>query len=399
MSISVRDGVPGSGKSYTAVTHDILPALKRGRMVVTNIPMNRKNVEAYLKTSIDETLIVLENKWEKHTDSRGIESEQEVRGFSRLEHWTEYETWINQEEKYKGEGPLYVIDECHEVIHLEEMSAPDMKALADWFAVHRKKGIDIVLVTQCMEEIPPKYRRRVEARYRYRQLNTFGLSSRFVEIFTQGESKTPIGRRFGKYDSKIFPLYQSIEEGRMSTAGTSIKSIWKSPKVIVVFLAIVSAFTYIISAGFTLTPDWGGREEKALATEQQPQQTQVKTATNEPEQQILDITSGATNQINTFGRPKSQEQPQRKRQIVYDHALQQVSLKISSTLNFSGDVTYYFEGERRGRKYAFDENWFETNGYSLIEIDSCTVFIHRPGYEGWTVGCRSLITIDPESIG
>ncbi len=32
-------GLPGSGKSHSVVQHVVLPALRKGRVVVTNIPM------------------------------------------------------------------------------------------------------------------------------------------------------------------------------------------------------------------------------------------------------------------------------------------------------------------------------------------------------------------------
>ena len=39
-------GLPGSGKSYSVVENQILPALKQGRRVVTNIPLHVHKIRA-----------------------------------------------------------------------------------------------------------------------------------------------------------------------------------------------------------------------------------------------------------------------------------------------------------------------------------------------------------------
>lgn len=41
MSVFAYVGLPRSGKTYTAVSQQILPALRQGRLVVTNVPMKR----------------------------------------------------------------------------------------------------------------------------------------------------------------------------------------------------------------------------------------------------------------------------------------------------------------------------------------------------------------------
>ncbi len=40
MSVNALEGIPGSGKSYEAVAYHVLPALRSGRKVITNLPLN-----------------------------------------------------------------------------------------------------------------------------------------------------------------------------------------------------------------------------------------------------------------------------------------------------------------------------------------------------------------------
>jgi len=44
--IILLEGVPGSGMSYEAVAYHVIPALKAGRKVVTNLPLNVEAIRA-----------------------------------------------------------------------------------------------------------------------------------------------------------------------------------------------------------------------------------------------------------------------------------------------------------------------------------------------------------------
>ncbi len=41
MAIKIYSGRPGTGKSYNAVANVIIPAVKQGRTVVTNVVLNK----------------------------------------------------------------------------------------------------------------------------------------------------------------------------------------------------------------------------------------------------------------------------------------------------------------------------------------------------------------------
>ena len=44
--INLLLGAPGGGKSYEAVVYHILPALEKGRKVITNLPLNIERIAA-----------------------------------------------------------------------------------------------------------------------------------------------------------------------------------------------------------------------------------------------------------------------------------------------------------------------------------------------------------------
>ena len=402
MSICVRDGIPGSGKSYSAVQKDIVPALKRGRLVVTNIPMNRKPLERVIGKSTEGILEVLENEWETSVNPKtGKQVQTEVRAFSRQRHWQQFECWENDDVEYKGEGPLYVVDECHEVIHRDEMGVDELKDLADWFAVHRKKGIDIVLVTQAGAELPPGFRRRWESRYRYKQLGAVGLKSFFVEAMFHGDdTKTVLKTRYGRYDKSVFALYRSMDDGRMSTAGTSIQSLFRSP----VFMLVLAFITYSIynfwNNGFSI-PNTGGAEAVAgETTEQQNAGAENGEAIASGSATARENGNGALNQIAQQGLTLGQNSQSQPNQVVadlqqpsYDHPLDMYRVQISSAITMNGDTTFHIVGERNGVIKRWRQEQFVSMGYELIPLGACGAFVHRPGYPGWELSCYHETTI------
>lgn len=56
------EGIPGSGKSYEAVAFHILPALKNGRKVITNLPLEIEQIR------------IINPDWVNHIEVRGTTS-------------------------------------------------------------------------------------------------------------------------------------------------------------------------------------------------------------------------------------------------------------------------------------------------------------------------------------
>src|SRR5665811_568267 len=119
--INILLGGPGGGKSYEAVVYHVLPAIMRGRKVITNLPLNIAEFEALepgcsaLIELRQKTLAVKPDEIEDEGGGglMGLLSKARAakfvdRPFANIE---DYATeWRHPED---GMGPLFVIDECH----------------------------------------------------------------------------------------------------------------------------------------------------------------------------------------------------------------------------------------------------------------------------------------------
>jgi zona occludens toxin len=96
-------GRPGSGKSYEAVVTHIIPALKDGRKVITNIPLNVQwFVDVFGRHMLD-LIVVVDGGFHNYGNSRF---------FSDADDFLQFKDWRND----KNQSVYFVVDECHLVM-------------------------------------------------------------------------------------------------------------------------------------------------------------------------------------------------------------------------------------------------------------------------------------------
>ncbi|MEF1230885.1 zonular occludens toxin domain-containing protein, partial [Vibrio fortis] len=123
-------GRPRSGKSYESVAYHIIPAIKAGRKVVTNVTLNVPYFQKVFGNHVLELIEVVDGKLNEYGSMD--------RPFSKLE---DYQSdWRDADNK----GPLFVIDEAHMVLPNRQL---DSKIL-EFYSLHGHYGIDIILLTQ-----------------------------------------------------------------------------------------------------------------------------------------------------------------------------------------------------------------------------------------------------------
>ncbi|MDN3683275.1 zonular occludens toxin domain-containing protein [Vibrio sinaloensis] len=136
-------GRPRSGKSYEAVVYHIIPAVKEGRKVITNIPLN---IDKFKKIFGDKADLI-----EVREFSFNSYGEKNSALFSRPE---DYQCeWRNED----GVGPLYVIDEAHLVLPRQCSTE-----ILEFYSMHGHYGIDITLLTQNFRKVNKDIRDMVE---------------------------------------------------------------------------------------------------------------------------------------------------------------------------------------------------------------------------------------------
>jgi zona occludens toxin len=207
MTINAFTGLPGSGKSYGVVEHVIVPALKRGRMVWTNIPFNAAAMSAYAG-SLPQAF---------HVD--------DIRNNPR---------WFQD---VLPAGVVLVLDECWRLwpagLKANNIAEPHKSFLAEHRHLVGEDGFstEIYLVTQDLAQIAAFARQLVESTYRAHKLAAVGLSKKFrVDIYDGGVTgaKPPRDKRvrqiFGRYRPEIYALYQSHTMSETGQAGDETSS-------------------------------------------------------------------------------------------------------------------------------------------------------------------------------
>lgn len=201
-------GTPGAGKSYTAVADEILPALRMGRMVITNLPVQMDVLRQFIQNADDLVHI-------QHTYG------PEFFGLWKEEQWHVQDVALQwRHPKIPAMGPLLVVDEAHEHFATKKT---DQNVLY-WFAKHRHAGADFVLVTQRTKKVHIDIRDLVEFTVYVRRSSIVKIvkpkylfKSTYVRLMYDGPDVTwtsrPVHKQIRYYDPKVYKLYQSFTMG------------------------------------------------------------------------------------------------------------------------------------------------------------------------------------------
>ncbi|WP_372878689.1 zonular occludens toxin family protein [Spongiibacter marinus] len=204
--IVFHEGLPGSGKSYEACAMHILPAIEKGRRVVTNI--EGINHEKFAELSGVPLPYVIEKLQCIYTP----DVDEQRQAF--LEH--------------SGKDALIVLDEVQNLFPSERQKLSD-----EWnryITEHRHDGLDIVLMGQDRRDCHSMWRRRIQRVITFNKLSAVGMDNRYRWVVLEATrpekyKETTSGTR--TYDSKYFGLYKS------HTDGTDNKSVYSDKRATV----------------------------------------------------------------------------------------------------------------------------------------------------------------------
>lgn len=233
MSVDAYVGLPGSGKTYSVVAQQVLPALRANRHVVTNLPLKLDLIDAEIKHKGVCDLV----------DLQEIEAAPE----RLLEICTP--------------GSVVILDEIWRLFPAGRKVDKIPEAYKSFFAEHRHRvdaagnSTQIVIVTQDLAQISAFARQLIETTYRTTKLTTLGLSKRFrVDVYHGPVSgpNPPVNQAlrqiFGKYEPKIYRYYNSHTQSESPTEGANEASvdaranILKRPLMLLAPFAIVACF-------------------------------------------------------------------------------------------------------------------------------------------------------------
>jgi len=193
MSIFAYTGMPGCGKSYNAVEQVIVPALKQGRKVVTNIPMHADAVTS--------------ENWPGELVEFPVQSVMQDPETIR---------------DYVTPGCVFVLDEVWRMWPAGDKANKVPEPFKSLLAEHRHmvdahgNSVSIVLLVQDLANIGAFARRLVEQTFIHTKLSHVGASNRFrVDIFhgpvtgAVGPQSNRLREIFGTYKPEIWKYYVS----------------------------------------------------------------------------------------------------------------------------------------------------------------------------------------------
>jgi zona occludens toxin len=212
-------GSSGGGKSYEAVRYHILPALEKGRHVITNLPVfvdyfeklnpdyaKLLHVRKRAQPILGEFVIVEDTPtFELFEDGRQNQPDRRARPFSGV--WDYYFT--DEFRNDKGQGPLFVIDECHFAL---PRNSTDL-SVEEWYSTHRHFNADVLLLTQWVGKCSVAIKNNTQLVYRVRKATAFGSNDHYIRKVQDGIRGDVVNTSTRKYEPVYFPLYKSHTQG------------------------------------------------------------------------------------------------------------------------------------------------------------------------------------------
>lgn len=214
MAVHVIAGVMGSGKSYEAVKEKILPAVKSGQRVVTNIHgLNHQLIAEHLKLSLADVqarLIVV-------SDADILVKSSNKDGAPLVLNDAVLPADENDNSTLIQPGDLVVLDEVWQVFPKGVSLSPRIMTFfrmhRHWVSAETNLTTDIVLCIQSIRDLHADIRSVVEVRFQCRKMKIIGRPDKYQVWLYEGDSRTASHHYDRKYEAHIFPLYKSHAKG------------------------------------------------------------------------------------------------------------------------------------------------------------------------------------------
>lgn len=328
--INGLSGRPGSGKTYEAVTSHIIPALKQGRKIVTNIPLNVEWFVNVIGLPCRELIVQIDGGFHNYGGKRF---------FSQAEHFLQYQDWRNE----SGQGVYFFVDECH----LAMPKGGTDKDLKEYLSMHRHYGHDIMLLTQNFRKVDGDVKDMVQNCYFCTKLTFLGKDKKYVVKVADGVSRNIVVTHQREYEDKYYPAYISHTkaQGAVTEAvAADIPSMYNN-------WFFKGAAIMLIIAVLILLSNCSASKKKAQ---------------HDPVQAIQSTTSPIPQQNHSIDLiPATEPRPQRSRASEPEqekppsHPFSNVQLHV---------VGHYEDYNRRGQRYRTIFFAVSRNGQFLSEI-------------------------------
>lgn len=363
--INLLIGPPGGGKSYEAVVFHILPALANGRKVITNVPLDFRNI-SFIDPAYPQLIdLVVKTK----ADDNKTDSQQPKSVANRFRSQFRSETFVDRpfanledygdawrQENTKA-GPLYVIDECH----LALPRGQTKREVEEWFSLHRHESADVLLITQSYGKVSKNIIDLVQVCYRVKKGTAFGTSNSYIRKVQDGVRGDVVNTSVRKYEKRYFNLYNShTRGGGEELAAQDITPIWKRWPFIGAALFIPAAIAIFFSIG---SPN--------ILKPKVPQHTTAAIQNTTP--------------VSTSTDSK-QIQPESIIQADTTHPFTGRTLHIIGLIKNQAKTLYIFAVAQNGQVISeVTSSELQKLGYLLEEQTPCAVKVTRDKWTNWII--------------
>lgn len=360
-----------SGKTYEAVRYHIIEALKKGRKVITNVPLNITHFKAVLGDEVETLIDVREYNFSDYGNERP---------FSRPDCYID--DWRDSDNK----GPLYVIDEAH--LSLKRGKTRD--EVKEFYTMHGHRGIDITLLTQNLRQMDIDITNLIDIVIKCTKNRALGSDSTYTRKVQDGYRGAVVNEDQRRYQAAYFKFYKShtASNGSVNEASASdVKPIWShwSFKGAVLFLPIGIYFV-ASTIGSVLSPS-PSKPEKPDPTPIEAQAPDVREVPNRREPVLPSKPTQQQPKVKTLEQQYAEAvatAPPPIKDIAY-HPFKKVELSITGNSQYTlrgREVSDVYFSASRGGYHVFELNLKDLYmaGYEVTVLGDCLVRLSYQDY-------------------
>jgi len=380
--INLMLGSSGSGKSYESVVYHVLPALQKGRRVITNLPLV---VEEFEKIDPSFGPLIefrkrpqpIRGTWTPQADGlpwfelfRNFEPlprDSEDRVFSNV--WDYYTDWKNE----AGQGPLFVLDEVQNFLPAKETD----KHVKEWYAQHRHANVDVLLITQSYGKISKAVVDNVQMVYRCRKAVAMGFTGRYIRKVQDGVRGEVMNVSAREYQRKFFKLYKSHTKGVAAEElnASDVRPIWRHWS----FIGAGLCALFVVWAGFHGWLNPFRSSKNADVAHVSVVKSAPVSASSSPVPVSVPVSAPApARAVPVSAHPVESKPVQQTESIPFSD----VQIHILGYISDGTRHRYFFRTSRNGQGlFDLDADDLKDAGYTLEPIAPCALRLRRGDFD------------------
>jgi zona occludens toxin len=390
--INGLEGIPGSGKSYEAVVYHVLPALQKGRLVITNLPLlvdmfaavnpdYRDLIELRTRTQpirgtwdaerVDEK--GNGNAFELFEDGHTEKPEVKVSLFGHVwDYWTE---WKHPK---TGQGPLFIIDECH--VGMPKLGTDPQ--VIEWYKLHRHFNVDVLLGTQNFRDMNASIAGLLAILIKVRKADILGRADHYIRKTHGGYRGGVVSTEERKYKPEFFKFYRSHTQGN-SVAESAAQDM---APFLVKFNRLKWA-VFAVGGVAVIWAFWPQPEKPAAAVKRPPAASLVSTAN--AAQGVAKVVSDPVSTVTGVIGKQASDQPTGINEFPEPYGLK--GLHVVGQITMGGKTVYVLAVSQNGQQITtVTSSELEQVGYKWKALTDCAASLQ------WKEKVRALTCDSPQ---